>query len=105
MHYFGMGHIPEQMFVWLICFQRCMCPGFLLQNIMINYHSSIKFVVNQSLHYLIINFQHQIPITIRLVVFLSIMILIKQSEVCSTLIIIIMLLECQLQFSYQACVN
>ena len=70
MHYFGMGHIPDQIFVWLIGFQICMCPGFQLQKFMINYHSSVEFVVNQSLHYLIINFQHQIPITICLVVFL-----------------------------------
>ena len=99
MHYFGMGHIPEQMIVWLIGFQICMCPRFLLQIFMINYHSSVEFVVNQLLHYLITNFQHQIPITIRLVVFLSIRILVKQIEVCSTHIIIIVLLKCQLQFS------
>ena len=30
MDYFGMGHILEQMFVWLIGFQIYMCPGFLL---------------------------------------------------------------------------
>ena len=90
MLYFGIGHIREQMFVWLIGFQICMCPGFLLQKFMINYHSSAEFVFNQSLHYLIINVQHQIPITIRLVVFF-LWILVKQSEVCSTLIIIIML--------------
>ena len=47
-----------------------MCPKFLLQKFLINYHSSVEFVVNQSLYYLIINSQHQIPITIRLVVFL-----------------------------------
>ena len=51
MHYFGMGHIPKQMFVRLTGFQICMCPGFLLQKFMINYHSSEEFVVNQSLHY------------------------------------------------------
>ena len=70
MQYFGMGHIPEQMFVWLIAFQICMCPGFLLQKFTINYNSSVEFVVNQSRHYLIINFQHQIPITFQLVVYL-----------------------------------
>ena len=44
-----MGHIPKQMFVWLIGFQICMCPGILLHKFMINYHSSAEFVVNQSL--------------------------------------------------------
>ena len=57
MHYFRMGHILEKMFVWLIGFQICMCPVFLLQKIMTNYHSSVEFIVNQSLHYLIVNFQ------------------------------------------------
>jgi len=77
MHYFGMGHIPKQICVWLIGFQICTYPGFLLQKIMINYHSSVEFVVNQPMHYLIINFQHQIPISICLVVFLLIRILVK----------------------------
>ena len=36
---------------------------------MVNYDSSVEFVVNQSLHYLIINFQHKISITIRIGVF------------------------------------
>ena len=35
----------------------------------INYHSSIELVINQSLHYFIVIFQHQIPIITRLVVF------------------------------------
>ena len=35
----------------------------------INYQSCIEFVINQSLHYLSINCQHQIPIIIRLFVF------------------------------------
>ena len=97
-HYFGMRQFPEQMFVWLIGFQIYMCPGFLLLKCMINYHSSVEFVVNESQHHLIIHFQHQIPITIRLVVFLRIRILVKQSQVCSIFIIIIMWLECQWQF-------
>ena len=76
-----------------------MWPEFLLQKIMINYHSSVECVVNQSLHYLIIDFQQQIPISISLVVFPGIRIFVKQSEMCSTHIIIIMLRECQMLFS------
>ena len=58
MHYFGMGHIPEHIFVWLIGFQ--IVPWIPVAKFMINYHSSVEFVVNQSTHYLIINFQHQL---------------------------------------------
>ena len=45
-------------------------PGIPFAKIHDKLSSSVEFVVNQSLHYVIINFQHQIPITNRLVVFL-----------------------------------
>ena len=67
-HALFLGHIQEQMFVWLIGLKNVYALDCLWK--IHDYHSSIKFVVNQSLQYMIIDFQHHIPINHRLVLFL-----------------------------------